>query len=79
MFRPPNHAVKSAKTQESLLIEQLLECQSVRDRNSTIEPPPSRAQDSKIALGNAESPKVPYKTLHASVKHSIPTQPQLNT
>jgi hypothetical protein len=61
MFRPPIHAVKSAKTQASLPVGQLVEYQSVRNRNPTIEPPPSRAQDSKIALGNAGAPRVLHK------------------
>lgn len=57
-FRRPTYAIFPAKTQASLLIEEVFEYQSVRNRKSTIEPPPSRAQDSKIALGIAGPPKV---------------------
>jgi hypothetical protein len=62
------YAIIPAKTQASLLDEELLEYQSVRNRKSTIEPPPSRAQDSKIALGDAGPPKVLHNTSPASAK-----------
>ena len=71
-------AVIPAKTQASLSIGAPRGYRTVRNRTSTIEPPPSRAQDSKITLGDAGSPKVLRKTPPTSVKHLSLRSPYFN-
>jgi hypothetical protein len=69
---PQTYAITPAKTRAQLHHCNLLVCSkhlSLCNRISIIEPPRSRAQDSKIVLGDAGSPKVLHTHPLASVKH----------